>query len=178
MLNINLAKELKKAGLSWSPEVGDWFATKLSPIWWLNGKKTGEEGLYFLTGKPTDAGYYGWSMVDSEPFCELVTHDGQRQEESWKHLGDNFTWLPRLDQLLQELVKHTKSFKLVYEKYDTDSKIVAGYWVTYTIHCSEDEEAPPSEVICEKTTEEAVGKALLSLMERTATLSHKKGENY
>lgn len=177
MLNINLAKELKEAGLRWNPEIGDWFTTKLSPIWWLRGKETSEEGLHFLIGQPTETNYYGWNMVNSEPFCELLTHDGQRQEENWKHLNDNFTWLPRLDQLLQEMVKHTESFKLVYEKYDIDSKIIAGYWVTYTTQCSENKEVIPPEVICEKTNEEAVGKALLSLIKKATTLS-KKGENY
>lgn len=174
MINIELAKELKESGLTWSPKVGDWFASMLSPIWWLKGKKNGEEELYLLTGQPTESGYYGWSMVDTEPFCELFTHDGQRQEEMWDILEKNFIWLPRLDQILEELSRQKKSFKIVFETANRDTATVSGYWVHFVTENTEEDgkekeddeknEIPSPEVFYSATAEEALGRALLSLL--------------
>ncbi len=164
MIDIKLAKELKKAGLVWSPKMGDWFATVLSPLWWLKGKKTGEEEIYLLTGQPTETGYFGWSMSDTEPFCELFTHDGQKQEESWEHLDKNFLWLPRLDQLAAELSLHVKSFKLVFENISTESSEITGYWVSYVTEGPEKKERLSPEVFYSPVTEESLGRALLAVL--------------
>jgi len=164
MLDIKLARELKEAGLAWSPKAGDWFATVLSPIWWLKGKKTGEKEIYLLTGQATETGYYGWSTADTEPFCELYTHDGQKQEEAWEHLEKNFVWLPRLDQLAAELSLHVKSFKLVFECVSTETAEVSGYWVSYVTEGPEKEELPSPEVFYSSISEESLGRALLAVL--------------
>lgn len=166
MLSVNLAKKLKEAGLAWSPEVGDWFVTRLSPTWWLKSKKNGEEELCFLTGQPTENGYYGWSIVDTEPFCELFTHDGMRQEENWEYLDNNFIWLPRLDQLTREMVKRARSFHVLYKGPGGDPPEYTGYWVAYANAELEGEEALPPEDHYSSTLEEAMGAALLSLMQK------------
>lgn len=179
MINIEIARELKEAGLTWSPRVGDWFASMLSPIWWLKGKKTGEEELYLLTGQPTESGYYGWSMVDTEPFCELYTHDGQPQEEIWELLNSHFIWLPRLDQLLEELSRRKKTFKMVYETVSQDTATVSGYWVSYPAEDAEkaeNDETPPPEVHYSATAEEALGRALVSLLRECGIEEKKTGE--
>lgn len=167
MISIKLARELKEAGLPWSPKVGDWFASILSPIWWLKRKKTGGEEIYLLTGQPTESGYYGWSMVDTEPFCELYTHDGNRQEETWEHLEKHFIWLPRLDQLVEELSRRKKTFKFVYETVNKDTDTVSGYWVSYLKEDpekAEDNEIPLPEVYYSAKAEDSLGRALLSLL--------------
>lgn len=166
MLNIKLARELKKAGLSWSPKAGDWFATRLSPTWWLKSKKTGREEQYLLTGQPTENGYYGWSVVDTEPFCELFTHDGMRQEENWEYLDKNFTWLPGLDQLTGELARRTRSFHVVFKDSGGDPAARSGYWVSYAAGEPEAEDAPHPEDFFSETLEEAMGTALLSLLQQ------------
>lgn len=166
MLSVKLARELKEAGLTWSPKVGDWFVTRLSPTWWLKSKKSGEEELYLLTGQPTENGYYGWSMVDTEPFCELFTHDGTRQEENWEHLDKNFIWLPRLDQLAGELSLRARSFHILFKGPGGDPPERTGYWVAYAAGESKNEEPPTFKDFYSETPEEAMGIALLSLMQK------------
>ncbi|MFZ5633300.1 MAG: hypothetical protein ACOY40_10680 [Bacillota bacterium] len=162
MLDLNLARELKEAGLAWTPKAGDWFATRLSPTWWLKGKKTGEEEVYLLTGQPTDSGYYGWSTVDTEPFCELFTHDGKRQEENWDYLAENFLWVPGADQLVQEIIQRTKSFRIVYQDAGNDPEAGSGYRASYTTEPDNEEES--AREFFASTIEEALAMVLLSLM--------------
>ena len=132
MVSITLAMELKEGGLNWTPGIGDWFATKLPPTWWLKGKKSGQKALYLLTGQPTENGYYGWSIIDTEPFCELFTHDGLRQDENWEYLNQNFLWLPRIDQLIKELSQRTMSFHILYKAPQGKPEEKTGYWIAYT----------------------------------------------
>ncbi|MCL6479655.1 MAG: hypothetical protein K6T65_14840 [Peptococcaceae bacterium] len=166
MLDLKLARKLKEAGLAWTPKEGDWFATRLSPTWWLNGKKTGGEKLYILTGQPTDSGYYGWSTVDTEPFCELFTHDGKRQEENWRYLAENFLWVPGIEQLVQEITRRAKSLSIVYQDAGNDPEAVSGYRSSYitTEPGSEDE---LSGEFFASTIEEALAMALLSLLQKS-----------
>lgn len=172
MITIGLARELKEAGLTWLPKAGDCFASVLTPIWWLKGSKAGAEELYLLTGQPTESGYYGWSTVDTEPFCELFTHDGSRQEDNWVQLEKYFTWLPRLDQLMEEISSRTKSFKIVYETVSRETSTVSGYWLHFMSdekektenEDSEEKETSPPEVFYSATAEECLGRALLSLL--------------
>jgi len=163
MLSIKLAQELKEAGLSWTPEAGDWFATRLSPTWWLKNKRSGEEEVRLLTGQPTENGFYGWSTVDTEPFCELFTHDGTRQEENWDYLEKKFIWIPRVDQLVRELALRTKSFHVIYKGPAGDPPETAGYWVAYATGEPETGETPPGDFYAE-TLDEALGIALISLL--------------
>jgi len=103
-------------------------------------------------------------MSDTEPFCELFTHDGQKQEESWEHLDKNFLWLPRLDQLAAELSLHVKSFKLVFENISTESSEITGYWVSYVTEGPEKKERLSPEVFYSPVTEESLGRALLAVL--------------
>ncbi len=166
MLNIKLAADLKKAGLSWSPEAGDWFATKLTPTWWLKGKKRAEEDLCLLTAQPTENGCYGWSIVDTEPFCELLSPDGTRQEENWDCLENNFLWLPRVDQLARELSMRTKSFHILYKGPGCDPSDRTGYWVAYTTGDGGTGKAPASEDFYSNSLEEALARALITLLNK------------
>lgn len=166
MSNIKLAMDLKEAGLAWSPGAGDRFATRLSPTWWLKGKKSGEEEIWLLTGQPTENGCYGWSIMDTEPFCELYTHDGTRQEENWEHLDKNFLWLPRADQLAGELVRRTRSFHILYKGPGGDPEEKTGYWVAHSAGYAEGGEAASDGEFYSDTLEEALGRALISLLEK------------
>lgn len=166
MLNIKLASQLKEAGLSWTPQAGDWFATRLSPTWWLKTRKTGGEEMYLLTGQPTENGYYGWSVVDTEPFCELFTHDGVRQEENWEHLDKNFIWLPRLDQITREISLRARSFHIVCKNGSEEPGGTSGYWVAYLTGEPGNENPAPPEDLYSETIEEAMGMALLALLHK------------
>jgi hypothetical protein len=104
-------------------------------------------------------------MVDTEPFCELFTHDGKRQDESWHHLTTHFLWLPTLEQLTRELSLRTKFFKLVFENVCTGSSAAAGYWVSCATESGEEKKVPSLEVYHAANPEEAMGTALLSLLQ-------------
>jgi len=164
VLKLELALDLKAEGLLWTPEVGDCFATRLKPTWWLNGKKGGGDEILLLTGQPTENGYYGWSMVDTEPFCELYTHDGLRQEENWQYLEQNFVWLPRVDQLVRELGLRTRSFHILGKSPCAGPEEKTGFWVAWAAGEDQEGEAPPDGDYYAQTLEEALALALLSLL--------------
>lgn len=168
MLSIDLAAQLKSAGLAWEPAAGDYFVTRLKPTWWLNSGKSKGPNIWLLAAQPTETGYSGWSLVDTEPFSELYSHDGQPQVEYWAFLNEEFTWLPRLDQLVRELSARTAGYKLGFEKVAITAPGLSGYWIAVTIpsRTEKAEKTPSPRVFYASTPEEAAGRALLFILQK------------
>ena len=84
MISIDKAKQLKELGLQWNPKCGDWYKTDYWPTPTL------------LTADTT--------RMDNKEInsrFERINKD------------DNTVWLPRLDQLLDEIEKYNYVYSLI-----------------------------------------------------------------
>jgi len=94
MISIDKTKRLKELGLIWNPKLGDWYKADYWPT-------------------PTLFTIDTLRLDDKEIECVI---------ENIKNRDDE-VWLPRLDQLLDEIEKHQYTFSLVGEKLTLFKKL-------------------------------------------------------
>jgi len=94
MISIEKAKQLKSLGLIWNPKLGDWYKADYWPT-------------------PTLFTIDTLRFDDKEIKCII---------ENVKN-AENNTWLPSLDQMLDEIEKYQYIFSLVGEKLTLFKKL-------------------------------------------------------
>lgn len=161
MISIELARELKEAGLVWEPKDGDFFATsddsKMANIFVISG----EHNLVpELGGKKW---FFNGHLCNRDGSCRLnetasdcMNMDGVKQEGLNVYSvasARKMLWLPRLDQLLANIEGRG---------WDWDMGRIAGDGNGYYIGVSKDDyEKMRSNYAVAENPEEATGKALL-----------------
>lgn len=113
MLSLKLAKQLKDAGLKWLPEDGDFFSTGIDQEWDNIFVVSGSHNLvpelggkrWFFNGHlcNRDGGCIANSTASMCMNMKGIQSD--RFEDGIINSVERFVFVPRLDQLISEIVK-------------------------------------------------------------------------
>jgi len=99
MISLDMAKRLKEAGLKWVPQVGDWFRTE----------KLGPQVVYL-----------GWMEVGNDP--ETSTDAPVLCPAIIRYRHAECIWLPRLDQMIQEIDQREFWWEIKHVLVDSNIK--------------------------------------------------------
>jgi hypothetical protein len=138
-ITIDQLNELSEKGKErlrewWKPEVGDWFITRYSSLYYIYGRPDDNDEDYgepqLLTRQETDSGYYGWDLGDTFP-------NEESQESGYSYTGDQKARgieilkdaLPLLSigQMIEFLEEHKFLRKSHWENTDSNATEVA--WI-------------------------------------------------
>jgi hypothetical protein len=158
IISLELAKQLKEAGIEWEPKVGDMINYDVKLVW----DKELEYDIYDIDGNVT----HDISDIDENIFlsCEAIFNyiqykNNKLDKSLFKEtisFFESMIWLPNLDQLIKEIKKQRYFYTIIDEP---DDKPYCEVWkstkcnLDIVYYCETDD-----------ILEEAVGQTLLWIL--------------